>query len=105
MLSISLRESIHMRTVRYHIQLSKHRTTVSVDKIVSDLLAIKLKEEPGTPEAHQAVRKRLEEFIAHDRDRSGEQLSQYITERAIMDLVDKRLSDQYVDYLIDEEEI
>ena len=61
-----IRRGKNANTVRYHIQLLKHRTTVSVDKIVSDLLAIKLKVKPGTPEAHQVVREKLEEFIAHD---------------------------------------
>jgi hypothetical protein len=89
-------------TVRYHIQLSKHRTTVSVDKIISDLMAIKLKTEPGTPEAHQVVREQLEEFIAHDRGRPGDQLSRYITNQAILYLLDKRLSDKYLDYILGE---
>ena len=92
-----------MTTVRYHIQLAKHRTTVSLDKIVSDLMAIKLKAKPGTPEAHQVVRKQLEKFIEHDRGRPGQQLSLYITKEAILFLVDKRLSEKYLDYYIDEE--
>ena len=91
---------IQRNTVRYHIQLSKHRTTVSVDKIISDLLAIKLKVEPGTQEAHQAIREQLEEFIAHDLGRAGDQLSRYITDQAILYLLDKRLSDKYMDYIL-----
>lgn len=89
-----------MTTVRYHIQLSKHRTTISVDKIVSDLLAIKLGFKPDTPEAYQAVRKRLDHLIT-DRGRSGHGFSYYVTREAILDLVDNMLSEKYVDYIIE----
>jgi hypothetical protein len=51
------------KTVRYHLQLSEHRTTISLDKIISDLMAIKLEITPRTKEAHIAVRKQLESFI------------------------------------------
>jgi metal-dependent HD superfamily phosphatase/phosphodiesterase len=87
-----------MMTVRYHIQLSKHRTTVSVDKIVSDLLAVKLGFKPDTPEAYQAVARRLDNLVT-DRGRSGHRLSHYVTQEAILDLVDNILSKKYDDYL------
>ncbi len=89
-----------MTSVRYHIQL-RRRTTVSMDKIVSDLLSIKLKTIPGTPEAHQAISKKLDEFIAHDRDRGGELISHYINKHALLFLVDNMLSEQYWDYYWD----
>ena len=88
-----------MTTIRYHIQLSKHRTTVSLDKIISDLMAIKLGFMPDTPEAHQAVSKRLNDLIV-DRSRSGYRLTHHITQEAILDLVDKMLSRKYIDYFI-----
>lgn len=50
----------------YHIQLKSHRTTVSLDKIISDLMAVKLEKTPGTKEAHRAVRQQLEQFISTD---------------------------------------
>lgn len=90
-----------MTIVRYSIQLSDHRTSVSIDKILSDLIAIKLGVSPGTPLAHQAVRKYLDHFIAHDRKRGGFRLSQYITEEAILGLVDKELYAEYMKYIME----
>ena len=84
-----------MNIIRYHIQLNSHRTSVSIDTIISDLIAIKLNETPGTKEAHSAVRKQLESFVAHDLGRSGNNLGRYITEQAILYISDKMLSDMY----------
>jgi len=88
-----------MAIIRYHIQLSKQRTTISLDKIISDLLSIKLGAKPETAEAHRAVRKQLEKYIAHDLGRTEKLLSQYITAEAILDLADNILSEKYIDYI------
>ena len=87
-----------MNPIRYHIQLNSHRTTISMDKIISDLLAIKLGMRPGTPEARSAVRKQLEKFIGWNRGRTGIGLARYITEEAVLFISDKVLSDQYFAY-------
>ncbi|WNV05233.1 hypothetical protein RP726_02200 [Candidatus Methylospira mobilis] len=46
--------------IRYHIKLTRSgattRTTISLDKIVSDLLSVALGRLPGSKEAHNAVR-------------------------------------------------
>ena len=84
-----------MKTVRYHIQLLEGRTTISLDKIISDLMAIKLETVPRTKEAHIAVRKQLESFIAHDLGRSGRGLGEYITEKAVLFISDKIISNKY----------
>lgn len=86
------------KTVRYHLQLSEHRTTISMDKIISDLMAIKLETIPQTKEAHIAVRKQIESFIAHDLGRSGHRLSEYITEKSVLFIADKIISDEYADW-------
>jgi hypothetical protein len=91
-----------MKTIRYHIQLNSHRTSVSLDKIVSDLIAIKLNERPGTKEAHSAVRRQLEAFIAHDLDRAGHRLGHYITEQAVLLISDNILSEKYLDQFMEE---
>ena len=57
--------------VRYHIQLNRHRTTVMLDQIIAELLAIKLNTKPGTKEAHLAVRKQLNKFLPNDPDRGS----------------------------------
>lgn len=59
---------------RYHIEITRNgktiRTTISLDKIVSRLLAVSLDETPGTRTAHTAVRlwldKSLSEWSAFD---------------------------------------
>lgn len=84
-----------MKTVRYHLQLHTHRTTVSLDKIISDLMAIKLEAIPRTKEAHMAVRKQLESFIAHDLGRSGRGLGEYLTEKSVLFITDKIISEKY----------
>ena len=56
---------------RFHIQFARHRTTVSVDKILSAMLAIKLGQEPETPAANRAVwewlQERLPDKVGNDR--------------------------------------
>lgn len=84
-----------MTSKRYHLQLNTHRTTVSMDKIISDLMAIKLETTPGTKEAHMAVRNQLESFIAHDLGRGSRGLGDYITEKAVLFISDNILSDKY----------
>jgi hypothetical protein len=87
-----------MNSIRYHIHLNSHRTTISMDKIISDLLAIKLGMQPGTKEARSAVRKQLEKFMGWNRGRTGIGLARYITEEAVLFISDKVLSEQYFAY-------
>ena len=89
-----------MKTIRYHIELKSHRTTVSVDKIVSDLMAIKLGYSPDSPEARRAVRNRLGELARERKRDCGYHLGKYITEEAILDLADKMLSKKYLEWYI-----
>lgn len=91
-----------MSKVRYHVQLNSHRTTVSLDKIISELMAIKLDTKPGTATAHTAVRQKIDEFIERDRGRPGYGLARYITEQAVLFIADTMLSEQYWSYWINE---
>jgi hypothetical protein len=74
-----------------------------VQKIVSDLLAIKLGTKPNSKEAHSAVRKQLDQFIAHDRGRAGHRLGCYVTEQSVLLISDKILSEKYLDFYFGEE--
>lgn len=86
------------KSTRYHIQLKTHRTTVSLDKIVSDILAIKLGETPGTKQAHRAVRQQLEKFVSSDLEKEPNFYILYkIRKEAILFITDKMLSDKYFD--------
>ncbi len=58
-------------------------------------MAIKLGSSPRTKEAHMAVRKQLESFIAHDLGRSGRGLGEYITEKSVLFITDKIISNKY----------
>lgn len=92
-----------MSKVRYHVQLNSHRTTVSLDKIVSELMAIRLQTKPGTPAAHTAVRKKIDDFIERDRGRPGYGLARYVTEQAVLFIADTMVSEQYWNHLMDEQ--
>jgi len=81
--------------IRYHITLNSHKTTISLDKIVSHLMAIKLGATPRTRQWHSVVRKQLELFVAHDLGRSGRGLSRYINEQSILFIADTILSEKY----------
>lgn len=48
---------------RYHIQLNNKRTTISVDNIISQLLAFKLGYHPADTAAHPAIRAWFEQTI------------------------------------------
>ena len=84
--------------IRYHLQLSEHRTTISLDKIISELMAVKLGKTPNTKEAHQKVRQTLDTFIELDRGRAGHGLTRYITEQAILFISDKEVADKYEEW-------
>jgi hypothetical protein len=92
-----------MSKIRYHVQLNSHRTTVSLDNIISELMAIKLNTKPGTATAHAAVRQKIDEFIEQDRGRPGYGLARYVTEQAVLFLADKMLSEQYWSYRLEEQ--
>lgn len=84
------------RYQRYHIQLKNHRTTVSLDKIISDMMAIKLGEIPGTKQAHRVVRQQLEEFSSPDSDKdSTSYILCKIKTESILFITDKIISDKY----------
>ena len=87
--------------VIFHIYNAKKRTTVSVDSILSEMLAIKLGFEPDTQEANKAVREWIQtEF---DKMNSGSKTkwssaSQWIRRKLIASLVDKKLSEKWDDW-------
>ena len=88
---------------RFHIQFDSHRTTVSVDKFLSALLAIKLGHDPETPEGNRAVREwlqaRLPDKVGTGKG-IGKRTSQAARELMIAALVDKKVSTAYDDWVI-----
>jgi hypothetical protein len=69
---------------RYHVRLGIRRTTVTVDTIVAEYLALHLGTEPGTVEAHSAVRqcpqRQLDDNNDPDRSRTSQWLLGQIVE-------------------------
>ncbi len=82
-------------TNRYHVMLGKRRTTVTVDKIVSAFMALKLETTPETAQAHTAVREYIQGKINENKDPERILVSQWLKAQLLLELVDTKLSKQY----------
>jgi hypothetical protein len=51
------------KITRYHVTFGTHKTTISVDSMLSALLSIRLQKEPGTTEAKRAVTNFLQQIL------------------------------------------
>lgn|SRR5262249_5724936 len=80
---------------RYHVRLGKRRTTVSVDKIVSEYLALHLGKTPGTLEAHGAVRAWLQAQLDRNNDPRRSRVSQWLLGEALDAMVSPPLRAAY----------
>jgi hypothetical protein len=92
---------------RYHIRFQGRRTTVTVDKIVSQLLAVKLGVLPDAPQAYALVREWLEETL-HDKlggnVPGGNRISQYARQYAIEALAEPDLMGKVWDWRLSAED-
>ena len=79
----------------YHVVLGRRRTTVSLDKMVSTLLSLKLGHDPGIEDAHSAVRAYLQTKLDQANDPRRTSVSQWLRQEVLLDLVDKKLSTKY----------
>ena len=79
----------------YHVLVGKRRTTVSLDQIISILLSLKLGHEPGTEDAHSAVRAYLQDKLDVLNDPRWTSVSQWLRKEVVLDLMDKKLSATY----------
>ena len=86
---------------RYHIQFNNRRTTITVDSIISELLAVNFGLLPDDPYAHATVRNWLEKTL-HDKlgenVPGGNRISQYARVYAFEELAKKRLMDRVWDW-------
>ncbi len=87
---------------RYHIYLGERRTTASLDNTLVALLALKLRKTPETLEAHNAVRTWLQERLDETDDAGRVYVSQWLQGEVALFLVDKKLSERYWDWRLDE---
>lgn len=89
-----------MTRERYHIWLGERRTTVSLDNILSDYLALALGTTPQSPAAHQAVRQWLQHRLDLNADPHRCRVSQWLQGQAIEHISDNKLSDAYTQWLL-----
>ena len=94
-IDVSTQGAWRMEQNRYHVVLGKKSTTVTVDKTLSDLLALKLGHDPRSEDGRAAVRAYLQGKLDEKNDAGRTSVSQWLREELLLDLVDKRLSDKY----------
>jgi len=76
-----------MEQDRYHVVLGKKNTTVTVDKTLADVLALKLGHDPRSEDARAAVRAYLQEKLDEKNDAGRSSVSQWLREELFLDLV------------------
>ena len=90
---------------RYHIRFRNRRTTITVDRVISELLAAKLGTSPKAPRAHSQVRAWFEKTL-HDKlgenVPGGNRISQDARQYAIEALADKTLMNKVWDWRLEE---
>ena len=93
-----------MQQDRYHIHFKNRRTTITVDRVISELLAVKLGVLPDAPEAHSMVRAWFENTL-HDKlgvsVPGGNRISQDARRYAIEALADEKLMGKVWDWRLD----
>ncbi len=90
---------------RYHIQFQGRRTTITVDNIISELLAVKLGVPTAPPDAHSLVREWLENTFHEKLGQNvpgGNRISQYARVYAIEAVADKNLMESVWDCRLDQ---
>lgn len=85
---------------RYHLNLGRKRTTVSVSDTLSQLMALKLKLEPETKEAHTGIREWLQDRLDEHNDPGRIAVSQWLQDEAVLFLVDTKLSEKYSEWIL-----
>ena len=90
-----------MRNTRFHLRHATRRTTVSLDTMVAGYLALSLGVAPETPQAHQAIRRWLQQRLDVHNDPGRVALSQWLQREVIKTIVDKHLSAAYGNWLLE----
>jgi len=87
---------------RFHLQYKSKRTTISVDKILSVMMAIKLGFEPESKEAYAAVRAWLQDKIVSSLgdDDHRKSASYWARIYLIEEIADKKLSAKWSDWFV-----
>lgn len=80
--------------VRYHVTVGAQRTTVSLDKMLSDCLSLHMGKAPGTVEAHAAVREWMQTAIRANPQRRRH-LSRWLQRLAVARIMAPDLRETY----------
>lgn len=92
-----------MSEKRIHLFRDKrktHRTTVSIEDYLYELLAIRLGHAPDSKEARVAVTEWLQNklFEPYIYDKKRIRVSQFLKKKVVFELMDKKLSKEYDDW-------
>jgi hypothetical protein len=79
----------------YHVTRGSRRTTVCLDAILSELLALKLGVEPDAAEAHAAVRQWLQAELDVLDDPDFMRISSWLRKRAIESVIRDELAEAH----------
>jgi len=87
---------------RFHVVFDGQRTTVSVDTILFELMALKLGVMPDDETAHSVVRQWLQDnLVSNMGDRSGRKsASQFARRYLIRAIADKRLTTKRTQWIV-----
>ncbi len=84
-------------TLRFHVALGERRTTVSMDKVLSDFLALHFGKAPGSPEAHTAIRAWAQRELDGSNDPGRIAVSQWLAGQALVLLARPELVEAWMD--------
>jgi len=87
--------------IRYPLTVGDKRTTARLDPLIADLLAIRLGACPQSPQARRTVRAWLQQRLDRNNDPGRVQVSRWLRHEALLFLVDKQLSETYLDWWLE----
>jgi hypothetical protein len=84
---------------RFHLRRGGQETTVSIDSILAELLALKLGRQPDDEDAHQAVRLWLQDRLDKSIDPDRIHLSQWLQARIVEEIASWELREKRDEWL------
>jgi hypothetical protein len=87
--------------MRYQLTLGEKTIIVRLEPLLADLLALRLGACPQSSQARRTVRAWLQQQLDHNPDPGRVRVSRWLTHEALLFLVDKPLSDTYLDWLLE----
>ena len=87
---------------RFHIKFGSQRTTITVDNLLFEMMALRLRVQPDDEYAHSTVQEWLQDtMVSKLGDQPGRKnASQWARRYLIEEIADKRLHTRWVDWWI-----